>query len=265
MYQVFYKEDDWTCHGYDDELSLIKTLSITKNYGLKNIKSVRVEEGFDNIRPDIIASIDGQDYLIEVTNTHFVDDTKLHKIKRMDIPTIEIDVSHLTDISYSSIKRLILSRNDRTYWLHYKNSLKERFLKLREEFELKSISYQKQLKNMQDQRAIELEKQKQSQEQRKKEAKLQIQKNRSEADQINSNAEAQGLIKLVSTLKQIKFAVNIRAERIRKFGKEDLLVTHIRDAGKWIECKKRTNFYTHVHFVCWTSLNGMNSKSKKKN
>ncbi|MFY9310072.1 MAG: hypothetical protein WAQ28_13585 [Bacteroidia bacterium] len=65
---------------------------ISKTYNLKNIKS---EKRLHNIVPDIQAQIAGRDILIEVAVTNKVKEAKFEKIKKIGIPTIEIDLSGL--------------------------------------------------------------------------------------------------------------------------------------------------------------------------
>lgn len=67
-------------------------LKIPIKHGVCAISNVRVEKGLKTIKPDIIATVGGRDYLIEVANTHFVDDEKKRKIQQLNMPCVEIDL-----------------------------------------------------------------------------------------------------------------------------------------------------------------------------
>lgn len=55
--------------------------------------SVRLEERLGKIVPDIIATANGKDCLIEIAVTHSVDDNKKQLIQQLNIPVLEIDLS----------------------------------------------------------------------------------------------------------------------------------------------------------------------------
>lgn len=58
------------------------------------IADVALEKRVDDIIPDVIVTTTkGQRILVEIYVTHKIDEEKLAKIKRLDIPTIEIDLS----------------------------------------------------------------------------------------------------------------------------------------------------------------------------
>ncbi|KDN94602.1 competence protein CoiA family protein [Hydrogenovibrio marinus] len=95
--------------------------------GFHNIETVRVEPWLDGIRPDLIVTIDGRDYLIEIAVTHLVDSKKLEKIKQKDLPVIEINVGRLARMNYATIRDLLTKRNNYSRWLHYPNSIDAKF------------------------------------------------------------------------------------------------------------------------------------------
>ena len=55
------------------------------------------EKPIADIIPDIVASKNGQDCLIEIAVTHFVDEEKTQKIRELGISTLEIDLSSLVE------------------------------------------------------------------------------------------------------------------------------------------------------------------------
>lgn len=262
IFEIYYlnpsnSNDDKQC------VAILETLSINTCFGIKNIQSLRIEQSVENIRPDLIAKIDGRDYLIEVANTHFVDNNKLQKIQKLDIPTIEIDVSQLTDISYESIKELITLENENTYWLHYSNSLLSEFVKLKHKFECEYIEITK-LGRVRDRlRRLAQEKHEINQEKKQAEQKLQLDEQKRIAERANAMEAAKGLLELYGSPKQIEFAITIRQERIRKFGMDDLLVQQVRNAGDWIKCKKKNQLFYPRPYCLSQVFNWYEDQQKK--
>jgi hypothetical protein len=87
-------------------------------YKLVKFDKVEVEVYQGGIKPDLIVWINGEPTMIEIFVTHRVDQYKLNKIKRRDIPTIEINLSKV-DRSISREKlRTILMGGNLSSWLH---------------------------------------------------------------------------------------------------------------------------------------------------
>lgn len=92
-----YREKQFTFHRLSDLFQPKSGTNnigniISKTYNLENIKS---EKKLHSIVPDIQAKIKGRDILIEVAVTSKVKEEKFEKIKKIGIPTIEIDLSGL--------------------------------------------------------------------------------------------------------------------------------------------------------------------------
>ena len=59
-------------------------------------EKVNQEVTLGDIRPDILAFVDGSPVIIEIAVTHFVDKAKRHKIRQLNLPAIEIDLSKVS-------------------------------------------------------------------------------------------------------------------------------------------------------------------------
>lgn len=101
--------------------------------------SVVLEQKIDAIRPDIIATLNGRDLLIEVAVTHFCGDDKIQKIKELGLSAIEIDLSDIPwEATKEEITDAILSGAPREWLVNSKqdaaqNRLDERLKKAWEE------------------------------------------------------------------------------------------------------------------------------------
>lgn len=87
----------------------------------KNFTLVQLEQRIENIRPDIIAYTNNIPMLIEIAVTHFCDQSKLEKIKNLDIDAVEIDLSSISySISKDELTELILNKFENKKWLYNK-------------------------------------------------------------------------------------------------------------------------------------------------
>lgn len=59
------------------------------------VDNVRLEEQFGSIIPDLIIETKGRELLVEIKVSHGVDYDKYLKIKKLNLPTIEIDVNRI--------------------------------------------------------------------------------------------------------------------------------------------------------------------------
>lgn len=84
--------------GILEEMACLHKIRATKSYGWIKVDSVRVEVYVNDIKPDLIISSGGQDFIIEVANTHKVDAAKRKKLKKMNIPTLEIELSEVFQV-----------------------------------------------------------------------------------------------------------------------------------------------------------------------
>lgn len=83
------------------------------------IKHVLLEHRTGDIIPDIILETEVGPLLVEVAVTHFIDDVKLEKIKRLGISTVEIDLSKASrDMSGEALADLLIHQTDRKQWTY---------------------------------------------------------------------------------------------------------------------------------------------------
>lgn len=93
------------------------------NNGMK-INFDKVEEEVRHIatdyQPDITGIYNGDPFVIEVHYQHPVDEEKLEKIRRDDVPAVELSLGHLEDENINSYKIEEALRNPANVkWLHY--------------------------------------------------------------------------------------------------------------------------------------------------
>lgn len=84
------------------------------------IAKVETEVALGNVRPDIVITLDtGEQIGIEIAVTHKVENDKLEKLKNLGLSTIEIDLSNIdSNITLEELKVILLSDNDRRYWIY---------------------------------------------------------------------------------------------------------------------------------------------------
>lgn len=82
--------------------------------------SVDMEKVSGSLRPDLIGYLDGRSLWIEIKVTHSVGDQKSEKIRSLDQPALEIDLSSHKDIPLSE-KTLseIIHNPDNCRWIHH--------------------------------------------------------------------------------------------------------------------------------------------------
>ena len=83
-------------------------------------EGVELEKRVSDIVPDVIVKIGGKECLIEIAVTHFIDEVKSEKIKRIGLPVVEIDLSDYSGEDYSkeNIRKLLLEDNDLKKWIY---------------------------------------------------------------------------------------------------------------------------------------------------
>ena len=91
---------------------------IKQSYTLNNIESK-----YDDIVPDIIINIDNRPIFIEVAYSHFIDNEKIEKLKRINIETWEIDLRKIDIFGYNSFKNRLLNEiyNKQSIIINYNN------------------------------------------------------------------------------------------------------------------------------------------------
>lgn len=90
------------------------------------IDRVELEKRFDDIIPDIAVYSGNKKFFVEIFVTHAIDERKLKKVKDMDISTIEIDLSKMTDFSEIELTKVVLGNNPRKTWKY--NRVEEKLL-----------------------------------------------------------------------------------------------------------------------------------------
>ena len=84
---------------------------------------VFLEKRTDNIVPDIIVEKDGVQLFIEIAVTHFIDEEKREKIKRIGTSTIEIDLSNWDyDFKLSDLEAILLEDTKKKKWIYNRKS-----------------------------------------------------------------------------------------------------------------------------------------------
>jgi hypothetical protein len=84
---------------------------------------VYLEKRTDDIVPDIIVEKDGVQLFIEIAVTHFIDEEKREKIKRIGTSTIEIDLSNWDyDFKLSDLQAILLEDTKKKKWIYNRKS-----------------------------------------------------------------------------------------------------------------------------------------------
>lgn len=83
------------------------------------VHEVFLERKTEDIVPDIILCTENGPVLVEIAVTHFIDDRKQEKLKRLDIPTIEIDLSKVArDLALPQLEDLLIHQSVHKRWAH---------------------------------------------------------------------------------------------------------------------------------------------------
>lgn len=103
---------------------------------VKQLSEVRVEPWLNGFRPDlVIVDSAGNEVLIEIAVTHFVDNEKLVKIKNRGIHAIEIDISAAREkLDFSLLNKYLFNSPSSGIWLYHPltEKLKQEYLTKRE-------------------------------------------------------------------------------------------------------------------------------------
>ncbi len=87
---------------------------------LVTLKEVFLEKPIGNMRPDIVAIESGNEILIEIAVTHFVDEAKQELIRKRGSRTIEIDASSLRgNLNFSALEALLFGEPRKSTWLYH--------------------------------------------------------------------------------------------------------------------------------------------------
>ena len=89
------------------------------------LTSVALEQRLGDIIPDVIAYVEDRPLFIEVRVTHGIDDEKLERIKRLNISTVEIDLSEAPrNLLWGELEELVVESGDHKRWAY--NAFAER-------------------------------------------------------------------------------------------------------------------------------------------
>ena len=84
------------------------------------LDAVAVEYWLGDMRPDIVANIAGQDHLVEIAVTHFVDFGKKEKIRQRQLPAFEIDAGALKNsFTFATLTDLLYVAPYTAEWLYH--------------------------------------------------------------------------------------------------------------------------------------------------
>ncbi|MCP5298237.1 MAG: hypothetical protein H6959_09920 [Chromatiaceae bacterium] len=91
------------------------------------LDDVRLEQKTADIRPDVIAYIQGKPLLIEICVTNAVDDEKLSKIKRLGIGAIEINLRKaIRQFTHAQLEEIVILGDAEKKWLYNANVERKR-------------------------------------------------------------------------------------------------------------------------------------------
>ncbi|MBK8427604.1 MAG: hypothetical protein IPL27_17255 [Lewinellaceae bacterium] len=83
------------------------------------VTEVIVERRLGDIVPDLLLDFNGQQLLVEIAVTHFVDSEKLAKIKALGISTIEVDLSRFLKepLDFQQLTVILIERVEQKTWV----------------------------------------------------------------------------------------------------------------------------------------------------
>lgn len=83
--------------------------------------SIQLERHISDIVPDIIIEVGSEKYLLEIAVTHFVDEEKKKKIKKIGLPLFEIDLSnfHKSNFNQHQLRNEILTNSKNRRWVYH--------------------------------------------------------------------------------------------------------------------------------------------------
>lgn len=109
---------------------------------------VFLEKSEGSFKPDVKCIVRGRPILIEIAVTHFIDDEKLNKIEQRGIPTIQIDLSWLSEnYTYEDIREVILNDDISKEWIYNPKiaSLSKKYDMMQEQKKLEEEERKKRL------------------------------------------------------------------------------------------------------------------------
>ena len=121
---------------------------LLNNYGFSNVleikpqryialDSVKIEQTIEDIKPDLIVCSGENICFVEIAVTHFIDENKKEKLKRLNYPVIEIDLSNYCNVrdDLESLVYEIIDNPENRKWIHYPQLDKARELAIKKRTE----------------------------------------------------------------------------------------------------------------------------------
>lgn len=170
----------------------------------RNIKcdEVFLETSLSSIVPDIIFVSQKNSCIIEIAVTHFVDEIKEQKIKKLGLPALEIDLSecYRQNLNRAEIENEIINNSENRRWIYYPN--------------LENLIFQAELKYKKAIDEIEYKKKEAEKERKKQEELLRIQREKYYKDKLK---QYRSDTKTNDTIKEFRFIKNIKDSSIPFF------------------------------------------------
>ena len=118
-----YSNDLFSSRGFTGTEFIASDYEVDSRYRfparLVALDEVVLEKRTGSIIPDIVVRIGAKWLLVEVAVTHFVDAEKRAKIRALELPAIEIDLSKIRrDISLPELEELIINGERQKQWLN---------------------------------------------------------------------------------------------------------------------------------------------------
>ena len=118
-----YSKDLFSSRGFTGTEFIASDYEVDSRYRfparLVNLDEVVLEKRTGTIIPDILVRIGAKWLLVEVAVTHFVDAEKRAKIRALELPAIEIDLSKIRrDVSLPELEELIIRGEQHKQWLN---------------------------------------------------------------------------------------------------------------------------------------------------
>jgi len=117
---------------------------LLNHYGFSNVLEIKpqrkvlldfveIEQPIEDIKPDLIVYSGENKCFVEIAVTHFIDEEKREKLKKMDYPVMEIDLSDYSKAEFdlATLEYEIIDNAENRKWIHYPKLDKAREKKIR--------------------------------------------------------------------------------------------------------------------------------------
>lgn len=92
---------------------------LLENERMLNVSEVILEKRIHDIIPDILLVTDIGKIIVEIFVTHQIDDKKKIKIKKLNIPTLEVDLSKFErDITKETLREVLITQSEKKRWIY---------------------------------------------------------------------------------------------------------------------------------------------------